>query len=159
MSDTPPDETGAAVRFPPPLVPLIALVAGIGLQMGWPLPFALDGAMRWAVGGILTASGLAILLIAAGLLRESGQDPKPWVATPEIISTGIYAYTRNPMYLSMGLMTVGIGTLLGNLWVVASLPLVWGTIYWIAIRHEEAYLEQKFGITYTSYKESVRRWL
>jgi protein-S-isoprenylcysteine O-methyltransferase Ste14 len=38
-------------------------------------------------------------------------------------------------------------------------PAVWWVIYRIAIRHEEAYLEQKFGSAYSDYKASVRRWL
>jgi protein-S-isoprenylcysteine O-methyltransferase Ste14 len=48
---------------------------------------------------------------------------------------------------------------LSNLWVVLLVPVTWTTIYLIAIRHEEAYLERKFGIVYLDYKGAVRRWL
>ena len=51
---------------------------------------------------------------------------------------------------------IGIG--LANGWVVLGVPVVWIVIYLIAIRHEEAYLEEKFGTVYTEYKASVRRW-
>ena len=55
--------------------------------------------------------------------------------------------------------SVGIGVAVANGWVVLLVPVVWTVIYLIAIRHEEAYLEEKFGSRYTDYKASVRRWL
>lgn len=96
---------------------------------------------------------------AIGLFRSTGQDPKPWESTPEIISTGIYGFTRNPMYLAMGFLQGGIGLMLVNVWVISLVPVTWFAIYRIAIRHEESYLEQKFGSVYQDYKKSVRRWL
>lgn len=151
---------GAAVRFPPPFVPLIALALGVSLQV-WilPLRIPLEGALRYGLAIVLLALGVFLMVTAFGLFRATGQDPKPWMSTPEIISTGVYRFTRNPMYLSMGFLQAGIGVALANGWVVLSVPVVWLVIYLIAIRHEEAYLERKFGSAYTDYKASVRRWL
>ncbi|MCP5067192.1 MAG: isoprenylcysteine carboxylmethyltransferase family protein [bacterium] len=151
---------GAAVRFPPPFVPLIALVLG-GLLYGlvWPLSLPIEGPARLGLGGLLFAVGLGMMAAAFGLFRSTGQDPKPWESTPEILSTGIYRVTRNPMYVSMGLLQAGIGIALSNGWILLLVPAVWAVIYWIAIRHEEAYLERKFGSAYLGYKDSVRRWL
>jgi protein-S-isoprenylcysteine O-methyltransferase Ste14 len=151
---------GAAVRFPPPFVPLIALALGVLLHLWiWPLPLPLEGALRFGTAGLLLASGLGLMAAAIGLFRRTGQDAKPWLSTPEIISTGIYRFTRNPMYVSMGFLQAGIGVALANGWVVLLVPVTWVVIYRIAIRHEEAYLERKFGSVYTQYKASVRRWL
>jgi protein-S-isoprenylcysteine O-methyltransferase Ste14 len=151
---------GAAVRFPPPFVPLIALALGVVLHLWiWPLPFPLEGALRYGTAGLLLACGLGLMAAAIGLFRRTGQDAKPWLSTPEIISTGIYRFTRNPMYVSMGFLQAGIGVALANEWVVLLVPVTWVVIYLIAIRHEEAYLEKKFGSVYTDYKASVRRWL
>jgi protein-S-isoprenylcysteine O-methyltransferase Ste14 len=154
------EKDGAAVRFPPPFVPVMALALGVVVHL-WLLPFSLPmgNGFRYATATLLLAVGLGLMAAAFGLFRRTGQDPKPWESTPEIISTGIYRYTRNPMYVSMGLLQAGIGVALANGWVVLSVPVVWGVIYAIAIRHEEAYLETKFGSAYTEYKESVRRWL
>ncbi len=151
---------GAAVRFPPPFVPLIALVLGVVVDL-WLLPLSipLAGGVRYGVAGLLLGLGALLMAGAFGLFRKTGQDPKPWESTPEIISTGIYRFTRNPMYVSMGLLQAGIGVALANGWVILLVPVVWVVIYFIAIRHEEAYLEGKFGNVYTEYKESVRRWL
>ncbi len=151
---------GAAVRFPPPLVPLIALAVGLVIQrFVWPLPFPVEGLARTVAGGVLLVCGVGLITAAGRLFQKSGQDPKPWESTPEIIATGIYRLTRNPMYLGMGLLQAGIGVLLSNLWIVVLVPVSWGVIQRIAIRHEEAYLERKFGTSYTQYKASVRRWL
>jgi protein-S-isoprenylcysteine O-methyltransferase Ste14 len=155
-----PASDGAAVRFPPPLVPLIALALGVLLHgFVWRLPLPVEGTLRWVLGGALVALGVGIMAAANGLFRSTGQDPKPWLSTPEIISTGIYGYTRNPMYLSLGLLQAGLGVLLANAWVVVLAPVACWVIDRTAIRHEEVYLEQKFGSTYAQYKSSVRRWL
>jgi len=159
MSETE-DSEGAAIQFPPPLVPLIALVIGVLIQKFiWTLPAPVGSPAKYVVGAILVASGLGLMGAAMRLFRQTGQDPKPWKSTPEIIATGIYRLTRNPMYLGMGLLQAGIGLLLSNAWVVGLVPVTWIVIYAVAIRHEEAYLEGKFGASYIEYKDSVRRWL
>jgi protein-S-isoprenylcysteine O-methyltransferase Ste14 len=154
------DQDAAAVRFPPPFVYVIAIVTGIGLHaFAAPLELGLPLAARLGAAGVLAAAGLALLAAAAGHFKRSGQDPKPWKVTPEIISTGIYGITRNPMYVSMGLLQFSIGVGLANGWVVVFVPVVLGIVYAIAVRHEEAYLEAKFGDAYRQYKSSVRRWI
>lgn len=159
MSETQ-EQDGAAVRFPPPFVPVIALVVGVAIQYFiLPVPPLLSGPAKFGVGVGLLIAGLALLFAAFNQFQRTGQDPKPWVSTPEIIATGIYKWTRNPMYVSMGFLQGGIGVLLSNTWVVVLVPITWGVIYAIAIRHEEAYLEAKFGASYVSYKSKVRRWL
>jgi protein-S-isoprenylcysteine O-methyltransferase Ste14 len=160
MSNDVESQDGAGVRFPPPLVPVIGLVVGVALEWWvWPIQMEMPSALRIGMGGVLVVVGLALMLAAFGLFRSTGQDPTPWASTPEIISAGIYGYTRNPMYVSMGLLQAGIGVLLANVWVVALVPVTWWTIYLIAIRHEEAYLIDKFDSVYRDYKNSVRRWL
>lgn len=148
------------MRFPPPLVYAFAIIAGIVLHwFAVPFELGLPLAARIAAAAVSGAGGLALLVAAAGLFKRSGQDPKPWTVTPEIISSGIYGITRNPMYVSMGLLQLSVGIALDNGWILAFLPVVLGIVYVIAIRHEESYLEAKFGEAYQSYKNSVRRWL
>ncbi len=153
------EQDGAAVRFPPPFVPLIALAAGVALHLAWPLALPVGGLLRFGLGVLLVLAGLGAMSAAMGLFREIGQDPKPWVSTPAVITTGIYGFTRNPMYLGMGLLQAGLGVLLANGWVLLLVPATCFVIARIAIRHEEAYLEGKFGSEYTDYKARVRRWI
>ena len=149
----------AAVRFPPPLVYLIAVFAGVLLHLLLPLPLALPRTARVALAVLSALAGTVLIRSAIGHFRRTGQDPMPWKSTPEIISSGIYRFTRNPMYMGMAFIQLGIGIALGNAWIVALLPVAMAFIYASAIRHEEAYLERKFGESYTRYKASVRRWL
>jgi protein-S-isoprenylcysteine O-methyltransferase Ste14 len=126
---------GADVRFPPPLVPLIALVAGVALQrFAWPFPVPLGGIARYGLGGALALFGLALIAAALRLFRRTGQDPAPWESTPEIITTGVYRLTRNPMYVGLGLVQAGAGVMLANAWVIALVPVALGAIHVVAIR-------------------------
>jgi protein-S-isoprenylcysteine O-methyltransferase Ste14 len=106
-------------------------------------------------------SGLGVTLLAGalGLFRRTGQDPKPWVSTPEIVSSGVYRWSRNPMYVGMALLLVAIGLGWANGWILVLVLPVLAIVYLTAVRHEERYLERKFGVQYLEYKGSTRRWL
>jgi protein-S-isoprenylcysteine O-methyltransferase Ste14 len=150
---------GAAVRVPPPVVYILAVVAGIGLQLVWPLTIGLAPPPRIALALLVAILGVAFIVGAMRLFRSTGQDPRPWAATPEIIRSGVYRFTRNPMYVSLALLQSAIGIGFGNLWIVLLVPVACVVVQMTAIRHEEAYLERKFGDAYLDYKKSVRRWL
>ncbi|MDH3628182.1 MAG: isoprenylcysteine carboxylmethyltransferase family protein [Acidobacteriota bacterium] len=157
MSD---EKDGAAVRFPPPFAYLSGIAIGALLQsFVTPLSMAIGRELRIAGAGIVAALGVGIMAAAAGPFKKTEQDPKPWKPTPAIISTGIYGYSRNPMYVSMALLQACVGIALLNGWILVLIPPVLWLVYYTAIRHEEVYLERKFGETYLSYKRSVRRWL
>lgn len=158
MDDTGTD--GAAVRIPPPLVFLGTLIAGV-LVHGFlaPLPMGLPLGMRIVAAAAAAVPGLVFMGGAIILFRRTGQDPKPWVCTPEIISTGIYRISRNPMYVGMALIQTAIGAGLDNWWVIIFVPVSLVIVHLTAVRHEESYLERKFGDQYTRYKATVRRWI
>ena len=108
------------------------------------------------------ALGLVGVLFMVGAIRlfvATGQDPKPWRPSPELIAAGIYRVSRNPMYISMAVFQASLGVAIGNAWVVLLVPMSMATVYWTAIRHEEQYLGDKFGEAYVRYTRSVRRWL
>jgi len=63
------------------------------------------------------------------------------------------------MYLQMILICVGLAVLIDNLWIPALTPLAAVLPQTLAIRPEEAYLEQKFGQAYLDYKQRVPRWI
>ena len=154
------DRDGASVKIPPPVVYLAAVIVG-GLVDRYLLsgPLGLPVAVRFGAAAVAAASGIGVMAAAIGLFRRTGQDPKPWESTPEIISTGVYRFTRNPMYVGMALLQAGIGLALASAWIIALIPAVLVVVYTTAVRHEEAYLEEKFGTAYLSYKSSVRRWI
>jgi len=152
----------AAVRIPPPVLVVLILVVGYLLAQQWPilLGFEIGRPARYWVGGTIAAGFLLGIGAWADVsFRRTGQDPKPWKTTPEIITGGPYRFSRNPMYLAMLLVCVGVSIMLWNVWVLILTPVCAGLLYATAIRHEESYLENKFGADYLAYKERVRRWL
>jgi protein-S-isoprenylcysteine O-methyltransferase Ste14 len=147
---------GARVRVPPPLVFLAAIVVGAflpGLRLSWSL------GVRLAVGAILIAGCLAIGLGAIRRFRKTGQDPKPWQPTPELIFDGPYKHTRNPMYVGMVLFTLAAAAISARGWIAVLAPVALAIVHYTAVLREEAYLADKFGPPYLAYKAKVRRYL
>jgi protein-S-isoprenylcysteine O-methyltransferase Ste14 len=152
----------AAVRVFPPGVPLLTILAGVGLQRLWPvdLGFELPAPERYWIGGLIVAGAIFGLgLWSVVLFRSTGQSENPWKPTPQIVERGPFRLTRNPMYLQMVLVCVGVAVLLMNAWILALTPVCAWLLQRLAILPEEAYLERKFGDTYLAYKSRVPRWL
>ncbi len=147
----------AGVRFPPPLVFIGLLLIGLALD---PLvgSFGLVWTLRWAAGVIVAVGGLVIIGMAIGLFRRAGTRPEPWVETSAIVADGVYAATRNPMYLGMAAAQAGLAILFDSLAGVLLVPVAMALIHAFVIAREEAYLTAKFGDAYLAYKAAVPRW-
>ena len=161
LPDASSSEKGAAVRIPPPLTYLATIVAGI-LIHSFILEFridALSNTARISAGILVCLLGFILLILSFDHFKRTGQNPKPWKSTPELILKGIYTRTRNPMYIGMGLIQAGLGVSLNNLWITVFVAVALGVVHFTAVRPEEIYLEQKFGEAYCNYKKSVRRWI
>lgn len=152
----------AGVRVFPPAVPLVTVLAGVGLDWLWPigLGFALPAPLRYWVGGAVAVGALLGLgLWSAVVVRRTGQSENPYKPTTEIVERGPFAVTRNPMYLQMVLVCIGFAIALWNVWILLLTPLCAWVLQTFAILPEEAYLARKFGEPYLAYKSRVRRWL
>lgn len=158
--DPPPGRDAAAVRFPPPIVFVLCIVAGLGLDDLVPLPLPIPpGTSTWLAAMAPALVGVALLVASLLHFFRTRQDPEPWKPTPELIDVGIYRWTRNPMYLGMAFLQVAAGIWKSSVWVLLALVASMLGVYYLAIRHEEAYLERKFGDAYRAYKAAVPRWL
>jgi protein-S-isoprenylcysteine O-methyltransferase Ste14 len=150
MSETQNKDGGARVHFPPPLVFLALVGAGVAGER-WTWPFA--------VPLVVTLTGAALVISARIWFTRTGQSPIPWKPSPELLVRGVYHHTRNPMYLGVTTFQLGLGVLLGNLWISILAPVALATVHFIAVRPEEAYLADKFGESYLRYKAEVRRYI
>ena len=148
----------ASVVAPPPLIYLGALLVGAGLDYLWPAPFVPAG-VQYPVGLGAAALGLLGVALSFRLFRRAGTHVEPYKPTEALIMTGPYRFSRNPIYVSMSLLYVGIAVLLDSLWVVALLIPTLVVMRYGVIAREERYLERKFGDDYRRYKAQVRRWL
>jgi protein-S-isoprenylcysteine O-methyltransferase Ste14 len=149
----------AEVRIPPPVLPVVAVLLGVALDWVWDLGFSGGSSLSIALGAAATCGGVAILLSAFSVFRRIHQHPDPRKPTPAITRDGPYRFTRNPMYLAIALLQLGVGLVLDNAWILLLLVPVLLIIHYDAILPEERYLEQKFGEEYTRFKSSVRRWI
>ena len=153
-------QDGAAVRVPPPVLPVVTILAGVALDRVVPIAVELPAPARYWIGGaIVIASFLLLGTWSVILFHRSGQSPIPSEPTPSIVERGPYRFTRNPMYLMMVIACVGFAIILSNAWILVLTPLCASLLHRLAILPEEAYLERKFGDGYLAYKRKVRRWL
>jgi protein-S-isoprenylcysteine O-methyltransferase Ste14 len=148
----------AGVVAPPPLIYLGGLAVGFGLEALLP-GASLPGAIRWALGGALVVAGVALLASFNTAFTRKGTAVQPWKPTTAIVTTGPYRLTRNPAYLGMALVYVGIALLAEALWVLVPLPVVLAIMDRAVIAREERYLERSFGREYLDYKTRARRWI
>jgi Putative protein-S-isoprenylcysteine methyltransferase len=74
-------------------------------------------------------------------------------------TNGIYRISRNPMYVGLGIIYLGLTCFFGNWWNIILLPLLFLIIQEFIIKREERYLGLEFGQQYEEYKKKVRRWL
>jgi protein-S-isoprenylcysteine O-methyltransferase Ste14 len=148
----------ANVRVHPPVLMAIHLAAA--LLLGWlvPLPLPVPG-FAYVAGSIVVILGL---LVAFGALRQMIQahtSPDPHAPTTSVVTTGIYRFTRNPIYVGYLCVLIGIPLIFGNYWGLVLSPLQVILFNRLIIQHEEAYLFGKFGQEYLDYKTRVRRWI
>ena len=76
-----------------------------------------------------------------------------------LVLSGPYHYTRNPMYVSLALLTIGCGLLLATWWPIVLLVPTIAAVQQFVILPEERYLQRRFGTEYEAYTRRVRRWL
>lgn len=152
------DKKGAAVGFPPPLVFLIVMLVAYVIHLFWPLTLPFSDALIYLGVTVLI---LSLLLLANLFLafRRVKTHIEPWKPTSHIITTGIFAYSRNPIYLVFCLINIGFALMVSSVWLLISVFPSAYFVYLIAIKKEEIYLAEKFGEEYLDYKRQVRRWL
>lgn len=149
-----PQDDNPRVRVPPPLIfaGLVALGLVIDRAPFRPGPAQLAGAA-------LGAAGFALIAVALGLFAGAGTRAEPWQPASRLVDRGVYRFTRNPMYLGMGLLSLGVAlafsSLAGALLALAALIIVDRAV----VTREEAYLKRRFGADYIAYTRRVRRWL
>ena len=145
-------------RLWPPVAIGLPLVAGGLATAIWGDPVDLGG---WRV-----PLGWALVLLFAGwngwslwLFARHETGLLPGQATNAIIESGPYRLSRNPLYVGLLALYVGLALLAPTFWGLVLLPAAVLLVFWGAIRPEEQFLHEHFGATYDDYSQRVRRWL
>jgi len=142
----------------PPIVALMFIVIAYFLGRFVPLPLIVPGILR-SMGLVLTFVGFLLGIGAFMEFRKARTTLDPHGSSKQVVTSGIYRFTRNPIYLGFLLMVIGLPLNSGLYWGIVMAPLYVFIMNRLIIQHEEAYLEKKFGKTYTGYTSRVRRWL
>lgn len=143
------------IRFPPPLLYAAGVLAGLAADRVLPLP-----RLHLVTGGVfLLLCGLALDAWAFVELRRARTTVLPWRGADALVTTGPYAFTRNPIYVGYALEHAGVALLLGSLGALLALPLVLLAVARLVVAREEAHLEARFGERYQAYRRKARRWL
>lgn len=151
----------ALLRVPPPLMFVAAFLAGIGLQRLAPLPGLSDGpatVVRLA-GAALVLAGLLVMLSGAAIFLRRRTTLVPFGTAAQLVTSGPYRFTRNPMYLGLALIYTGAAARLGQPWALVLLPLPLVVLGRVVIPFEEARLRARFGEAFQEYCRRVRRWI
>lgn len=142
------------VLVPPPLIFAGLLAAGLSIERNFPpsVPFALAAAA-------LAGAGLVLIVAALGLFRRVRTSAEPWRPSTALVASGVYRFTRIPMYLGMAVVCLGVAVLFASLpaalLIFAAALLIDRTV----IAREESYLIRRFGHDYRDYRKQVREWL
>lgn len=164
MNDAPSASATAGVVARPPLLYLAALVGGILLDrlIGWPglsASLGLTPGLGWAIGAGCFALGGTLLFWAMGRFRAADTPVPTCSATRALVTDGPYRFSRNPIYLALTAIYLGLALALSSLGAgLLLLPLLL-TMEFGVVRREERYLERRFGEDYRLYRRRVRRWL
>ena len=150
----------------PPLIMLFYFNIGFFIGISnlyviklYKLPVFLDSVRSPELGGVVILVSFILIFLSVGLFRQNTEDPNPTTQSNKLITTGIYKYIRNPMYLALVVFQIGLGISLSFLHISLMSIFTMITLHYFVIKREETYLKKLFGVDYESYKTKSRRWI
>ena len=141
----------------PPVYLLISLILIFVLDRYLPVRKIITSPFNYS-GIVVGFCGLALAASGVISFKKAGTAIRPFESSTFLVTDGLYRYTRNPMYLGMVILLIGVATYLGSLTPYIVIPVFFLIIQQCFIKHEEPFLENIFGQEYLDYKDKVRRW-
>jgi len=136
----------------------MAIVGGAILHKLLPLPLG-GGFPRVLMAWVFVALWAVVMVISFHAFWRVRTSIVPIRPATALVETGPYRFTRNPMYVSLLALSLGVGLWMNTWWVILLLIPAVVVIDRLVISREEAYLRRRFGAAYDSYRQRVRRWL
>jgi protein-S-isoprenylcysteine O-methyltransferase Ste14 len=152
------------VRFllhaPVPWVFVLNYLLGVAVERMFPPVVSAQAAQVSTVAGaVLFAAGAVIAGWGLVLFRKAKTTTVPGKSSAQLVTSGPYRFTRNPMYVGLTLAYLGEAGLLRQIWPAILLPLTIAYVNWTVIPVEEAKLNEVFPGAYQKYRSRVRRWI
>lgn len=146
------------IKIQPPLLALIHVVLAFVLAWLMPIPLAVPPLLQ-ASGFLLVVFGFLLGTAALIIFRRTRKGPSSHGPVSGLVTSGIYRFSRNPVYLGFLLILIGISLNAGSYWGILLAPIMLILFNRLVIEPEEEYLAQKFGEEYRNFQAKVRRWL
>ncbi|MEO8083685.1 MAG: isoprenylcysteine carboxylmethyltransferase family protein [Ardenticatenales bacterium] len=150
------DAPGVIAR--PPILYAGAFLLMLALRHFWPMPIFARPIALWP-GIALIALGAATVIWGRQTLVAAGTNVNPGQPATTIVSSGPYRFSRNPIYVAVTLLFIGLTLAFDTWWGVALLVPVLLVMHFGVVLREERYLERKFGESYRQYRAGVRRYV
>jgi len=150
------DNPGVAIL--PPILYGGTFVIVLVLQWIWPLKIVRQPIVFW-LGLVLSVVALGIGAWGRRTMHSAGTNISPLKPANSLVIAGPFRFSRNPLYVAITLLYVGLTLLLNSWWGAVLLVPMLIVLHFGVVRREERYLERKFGERYTEYRSQVRRYL
>lgn len=148
-------------RIPwPPILVVLAVLAAVALDAIWPAASLLEGAgPGLRIAGIAIAGlGIGLDLAAMVTMHRARTNILPHRAAGHLVTGGVFAISRNPIYLGNTLLLLGVAMALARPWLLATAVIAALLVDRLAIRREERHLAARFGQAFEDYMQRVPRW-
>lgn len=145
----------------PPIVFLVVALAALALEAIWPMgPISATKLLGLRIGGaVIAAAGLGLDLAAMLAMHRARTNILPHRAADRLVTDGVFAISRNPIYLGNTLLLIGVALALPSSWMAAGALLAAMLVDRLAIRREERHLAARFEQAYAAYAARVPRWI
>lgn len=164
MTERHEDATGAGVvvapnRVPwPPILFGAAAIAAVGMGYLLPGPEWLRAPIWAGLGWLTLLAGLALDIAAMAVMSRRRANILPHRAATALVTTGPFAWSRNPIYLGNTIAMTGAAIAFANPWFLPAAMLAAVAVTQLAIRREEAHLATLFGAAWDAYSQRTARW-
>ena len=140
----------------PPILYLAAILVGRGLHFARPMGLV-PGVVR-PFGALIAAFAVALFFWSIRTFRLAGTPVRGNQPTTNIVKSGPYQFSRNPIYLAFSLFQTGLALAANDAWLLVTLLPALCLMAFVVIPREERYLQARFGEEYANYRATVRRW-
>ncbi|HVT28647.1 MAG TPA: isoprenylcysteine carboxylmethyltransferase family protein [Lacipirellulaceae bacterium] len=148
------------MHVPVPWIFVLVFLGGVVVQHFVPIRIHSTHARHliFALGTVITVAGTLLAACGLWIFLSAGTTTVPYKTASKLVTCGPYRFTRNPMYVGLILVYLGLAGIQVQIWSVLLLPLVIAYLHRIVIPVEESRLRDAFGESYQQYCARVRRW-
>lgn len=154
---TNPSSDNAGVTAPAPILYVVAIAIGLVAERVVPTSLLPSPVGTWLASAFVLIA-IAIVVSAFRALAQAHTAFDARKSTTRLVTTGAFRFSRNPTYLSLTLLHIGVAFAIDSSWVLLMAVPAVAVTQWGVILREERYLNSKFGEAYRSYASKVRRW-